>query len=115
MNLFLSDKFQGSNAKLCFEQTEFHSDDFSIDEFIQRKRQVVPLDVLREDLGCYLKSLRSSLIELINHDYGQFVNLSSNLVGLDSQIYNITKPLKFVQQDFEVSKSSIIVYICQVY
>ena len=58
------------------------------------------LDTLRDDLGIYLKVssdwfiltiqtsdwfkvLRSSMIELINQDYADFVNLSTNLVGLD--------------------------------
>ena len=51
------------------------------------------LDVLRDDLGVYLKVLRSSMIELINQDYADFVNLSTNLVGLDQGIIKIREPL----------------------
>jgi len=87
-----------------FEPSEFYSDTFSVDEFIQRKRYSVPLDVLRDELGLHLKSLRSSLIELINQDYGQFVNLSSNLVGLDGKIQNITGPLTRAQNDIQVGR-----------
>ena len=51
------------------------------------------LDTLRDDLGIYLKVLRSSMIELINQDYADFVNLSTNLVGLDQGIISIREPL----------------------
>jgi hypothetical protein len=91
-----------SSKLTSFEPGEFYSEGFSVDEFIQRKRYSVPLDVLRDDLGSHLKFLRTSLIELINQDYGQFVNLSSNLVGLDGRIQNITGPLTRAQSDLEV-------------
>ncbi len=91
-----------SGGRLNFEPEEFHSDSFSVDSFIQRKRQSVPLDVLRDDLGVHLKSLRSSLIELINQDYGQFVNLSSNLIGLDGRIQSIVGPLSRTRNELQV-------------
>ena len=47
----------------------------------------------RDDLGIYLKVLRSSMIELINEDYADFVNLSTNLVGLDKCILRLEEPL----------------------
>jgi conserved oligomeric Golgi complex subunit 2 len=47
----------------------------------------------RDDLGIYLKVLRSSMIELINEDYADFVNLSTNLVGLDKCILRLQEPL----------------------
>jgi hypothetical protein len=47
----------------------------------------------RDDLGLYLKVLRSSMIELINEDYADFVNLSTNLVGLDTVILRLKEPL----------------------
>ena len=90
------------HSGLSFERLEFDSEEFSVDEWIQRKRQTVPLDVLRDDLGSHLKFLRSSLIELINQDYGQFVNLSSNLVGLDGKVQNIQGPLNKVKVDLQV-------------
>ena len=71
--------------------------------FIEQSIRETPLDNLRDDLGLYLKVLRSSMIELINQvrgtqyliaiylqehyqDYADFVNLSTNLVGLDGGI-----------------------------
>jgi len=97
-------------SKLNFDPKEFFSDDFSVDEFIQRKRQAVPLDVLRDDLGIHLKTLRSSLIELINQDYAQFVNLSSNLVGLDGRIQNIVSPLQRAHNDLKVCGINILIF-----
>ena len=49
---------------------------------------------MRDDLGIYLKILRSSMIELINQDYADFVNLSSNLIALDKSISTIQEPLE---------------------
>lgn len=44
-------------------------------------RRHVPLETLRDDLAVYMKVLQNSMIELINKDYADFVNLSSNLVS----------------------------------
>ena len=34
------------------------------------------------------------MIELINEDYADFVNLSTNLVGLDTSIQKLKEPLQ---------------------
>lgn len=94
--------FSSGSSRLNFDPDEFLSPSFSVDSFIQRKRVSVPLDVLRDDLGAHLKTLRSSLIELINQDYGQFVSLSSNLVGLDGKIQSISGPLVRARNDLQV-------------
>lgn len=49
-------------------------------------RRKVPLENLRDDLNTYLKILRSAMIELINKDYADFVNLSTNLVCISSTV-----------------------------
>lgn len=103
-NSFLNDQ----DGRTCFEPQVFLAEDFSVDEFIQNKRTRVPLDVLRDSLGSHLKFLRSSLIELINQDYGQFVNLSSNLVGLDGRIQNIAGPLHRAKNDLNVIGKNLI-------
>merc|ERR1712141_502238 len=41
----------------------------------------------------YLQVLRVAMIELINDDYADFVNLSSNLVGIEDKIQAIETPL----------------------
>lgn len=54
---------------------------------------------MRDDLGVYLKVLRSAMIELINEDYADFVNLSSNLIGLDQSINGIRLPLDSLKDE----------------
>lgn len=54
-------------------------------------RRKVPLENLRDDLNTYLKILRSAMIELINKDYADFVNLSTNLVCISSTVIFIFK------------------------
>ena len=51
-----------------------------MDEFVSRCRKRVTIECLREDLDSYFRTLKSAMVELINKDYADFVNLSSNLV-----------------------------------
>lgn len=69
-----------------------------MDTFVSEHRKNASLEKLRDDLGVHLKLLRSSMIELINKDYADFVNLSANLVGLDKFIKNISKPLEQLKE-----------------
>lgn len=57
---------------------------------------------MRDDLGIYLKVLRSAMIDLINKDYADYVNLSSNLIGLDKAIGNINGPLGQLREELLV-------------
>lgn len=62
---------------------------------------------MRDDLGVYLKVLRSAMIELINEDYADFVNLASNLCGLDQQIGGIQAPLQQLRTDIVAVKDTL--------
>nr|CAH0108522.1 unnamed protein product [Daphnia galeata] len=84
---------------VCFKREIFIQGSFSADTFLQDLWNTVPLEVLRDDLGSYLKVLRSAMIELINRDYADFVNLSGNLVGLDVAISNLEHPLISMHSD----------------
>nr|CAG4641569.1 EOG090X03KZ [Eurycercus lamellatus] len=84
---------------VCFKREKFIKEDFSPDLFLQDLWNSVTLEVLRDDLGAYLKVLRSAMIELINRDYADFVNLSGNLVGLDRAIANLQEPLSVIQSE----------------
>ena len=64
-----------------------------MDDFLHTYRNAGTLEAIRDDLGIYLKILRSSMIELINEDYVDFVNLSANLIDLDQSINAIQSPL----------------------
>lgn len=70
-----------------------------MDQFLQNHRKKANLETLRDDLGIYLKVLRSAMIELINKDYADFVNLSSNLNGLDKAITGIQVPLGQLKEE----------------
>ena len=70
-------------------------DDFNVDQFVLECRRRVQLEDLRDDLSVYLKILRSAMIELINKDYADFVNLSSNLVSHIPSIYSVRKQFSF--------------------
>ena len=59
-------------------------EDFNVEQFVVECRRRVAMDVLRNDLHVYLKILQSAMIELINKDYADFVNLSTNLVWCGS-------------------------------
>lgn len=49
---------------------------------------------LRGDLLLHLRDLRLQLIELINRDYADFINLSTNLVGVDKALEQLRGPLQ---------------------
>lgn len=76
---------------------------FQVDEFLQDHRNKANLETMRDDLGIYLKVLRSAMIDLINKDYADFVNLSSNLIGLDKAINRIQVPLGQLKEELLVS------------
>ncbi len=67
---------------LCFDEymKDFQEKDFKVDEFIGKCRKRVTIECLRKDLDSYYKTLKSSMVELINKDYADFVSLSTNLV-----------------------------------
>lgn len=78
--------------------------DFSVDEFLAEHRRIANLETLRDDLGLFLKKLRSSTIKLINKDYADFVELSSNLIALDQDIMCIEDPLNKIKKEIMVSR-----------
>ncbi|XP_073969645.1 conserved oligomeric Golgi complex subunit 2 isoform X2 [Rhodnius prolixus] len=84
---------------LCFESSAFLKETFQVDEFLQDHRNKANLETMRDDLGIYLKVLRSAMIDLINKDYADFVNLSSNLIGLDKAINRIQVPLGQLKEE----------------
>ena len=68
------------SQELCFSTDVFLDENFNVDEFVSQCRKRVTIECLREDLESYFRTLKSAMVELINKDYADFVNLSSNLV-----------------------------------
>ncbi|XP_059001421.1 conserved oligomeric Golgi complex subunit 2-like [Mustela lutreola] len=57
-------------------------EDFDVYHFVSDCRKRVQLEELRGDLELYYKLLKIAMVELINKDYADFVNLSTNLINL---------------------------------
>lgn len=63
---------------------------FSVDLFLyQHRNSAGSLELLRDNLGVYLKYLRASMIDLINEDYSDFICLSGNLSNLNEHLEEI--------------------------
>ena len=95
---------------LTITKGDFLKPDFTVDNFfieVSVREGGASLDVLRDDLGIYLKVLRSSMIELINQDYADFVNLSTNLVGLDQGILKIREPLESLNTEITGAREEL--------
>lgn len=70
---------------------------------LDRLRMGITLLTLHDGLLQYFNILKNSLVELINRDYADFVNLSTNLVGLDKIIKSLEDPLVEMRQRVSVS------------
>ena len=53
-----------------------------------------------------MKELKTELVELINSDYADFINLSTNLNGVDRMMEDLRKPLDRMKNDAIVCISS---------
>uniref|UniRef100_A0A8C5N6N1 Conserved oligomeric Golgi complex subunit 2 n=1 Tax=Gouania willdenowi TaxID=441366 RepID=A0A8C5N6N1_GOUWI len=74
-------------------------DDFDVDQFVAECRKQVQLEEMREDLELYYKLLKTAMVELINKDYADFVNLSTNLVGMDKALNQLSVPLGQLREE----------------
>ncbi|KAF9579837.1 Conserved oligomeric Golgi complex subunit 2 [Lunasporangiospora selenospora] len=74
------------------------SSHFDSDEFLSARRHL-PLDELKSQLIAHMKELKTELVELINSDYADFINLSTNLNGVDRMMESLRKPLDRMKDD----------------
>jgi septal ring factor EnvC (AmiA/AmiB activator) len=54
------------------------------------------------------------MVDLINKDYAEFVNLSTNLVDLDKAISQLKPPLIRIKNDVEIIASEIDSGLCRI-
>ncbi|KAG0243145.1 Conserved oligomeric Golgi complex subunit 2 [Actinomortierella wolfii] len=80
--------------------------DFDIDEFLSARRHL-PLEELKSQLIAHLKELRTELVELINSDYADFINLSTNLNGVDKMMNDLHRPLVKMKDSALIVQSSL--------
>lgn len=92
---------------LCFDKDEFLKEDFDVDHFVSDCRKRVQLEELREHLELYYKLLKTAMVELINKDYADFVNLSTNLVGMDKALNQLSVPLGQLREEVLSLRSSV--------
>lgn len=92
---------------LCFDKDEFLKEDFDVDHFVSDCRKRVQLEELRDDLELYYKLLKTAMVELINKDYADFVNLSTNLVGMDKALNQLSVPLGQLREEVLSLRSSV--------
>lgn len=92
---------------LCFDKDEFMKDDFDVDKFVADCRKRVQLEEMREDLEQYYRLLKTAMVELINKDYADFVNLSTNLVGMDKALNQLSVPLGQLREEVLSLRSAV--------
>ncbi|XP_011769935.1 conserved oligomeric Golgi complex subunit 2 isoform X3 [Macaca nemestrina] len=83
------------------------TEDFDVDHFVSDCRKRVQLEELRDDLELYYKLLKTAMVELINKDYADFVNLSTNLVGMDKALNQLSVPLGQLREEVLSLRSSV--------
>ncbi len=72
---------QSINFQIDYLINDLFQPNFDCDSFLTRYKREYGLERLNNDLAIYLKVLKSSMSELINKEYADFVNLSINLVS----------------------------------
>ncbi|KAL5268859.1 hypothetical protein ACHWQZ_G002633 [Mnemiopsis leidyi] len=92
---------------VCFRPEEFFEENFDVDTFLALNRKSFTLESLKKDLENYSTTIQNSLVELINRDYADFVNLSTNLVGVDQTILKLEAPLIDIHADINIISQSI--------
>ncbi|KAG0300082.1 Conserved oligomeric Golgi complex subunit 2 [Linnemannia gamsii] len=80
--------------------------DFDTDEFLSARRHL-PLEELKSQLISHMKELKTELVELINSDYADFINLSTNLNGVDRMMEDLRKPLDRMKNDAIAVKTNL--------
>jgi hypothetical protein len=91
------------HQQLCFARDAFTQPSFKVESFISSCRTRMPLENVLIDLNEFATSLDNELLDLINKDYADFVNLSSNLVGIDKVLSDMKKPLASIKEEVNVS------------
>ncbi|KAM5235584.1 conserved oligomeric Golgi complex subunit 2 [Ctenodactylus gundi] len=92
---------------LCFDKDEFMKEAFDVDRFVADCQTRVQLEELRDHLELCYRRLKMAMVELINKDYADFVNLSTNLVGMDKALSQLSVPLGQLREEVLSLRSSV--------
>lgn len=85
------------------ERSAFTATDFDPDTFLSSRRHL-GLERMKAELNTHLKQLKTELVELINRDYQDFINLSTNLKGVDKDIEELKAPLADMEIQVKVGR-----------
>ncbi|KAJ3091904.1 Conserved oligomeric Golgi complex subunit 2 [Quaeritorhiza haematococci] len=91
---------------ISFERSSFLEQGFTPETFLEERR-LIPFDRLKSELQQALRDLKNELVELINRDYTDFINLSTNLVGVDGMIADLSRPLEKIRVDVEGVRTTV--------
>ncbi|KAL0088151.1 hypothetical protein F4703DRAFT_1498077 [Phycomyces blakesleeanus] len=86
------------------ERSEFTAVEFNPDRFLSSRRHL-GLERLKSELNSHLRLLKTELIELLNRDYQDFINLSTNLKGVDRAMDDLMRPL--TRMETQVKTASV--------
>jgi len=75
----------------------FEKASFDVNTFVQQHTSRVALETLQADLSRYLDGLNANLVSLINTQYADFVNLSTQLKGVDTTVDAIKVPVQAIR------------------
>ncbi len=84
--------------------SEDHAD---VHKYIDELRLYVPTEKIQAELRQLLANLKQELVDLINRDYDDFVNLSTNLVDVNSSVDRIRRPLEELRSTLAQKKSAV--------
>ena len=89
---------QQQQAPVWFRPEIFGEEDFNAEEYVLDMQKFVSNDTLKKELESHLASLKSELVELINRDYNEVVNLSTELVDVQETVGRMRSPLEDLRQ-----------------
>ena len=81
----------------CFNIQELSTPTFDPVTFVKKTSEHVSLEALKVDLERCHKKVEEDLLALINRDYTDFVEISTNLEGMDEKLKKVTIPLENVK------------------
>ncbi|KAI8144115.1 oligomeric golgi complex component, COG2-domain-containing protein [Fennellomyces sp. T-0311] len=91
-------------SKQVVDRAAFTAPHFDPDRFLSSRRHL-GLERLKVELNSHLKFLKAELVELINRDYQDFINLSTNLKGVDKAIDDVKRPLRRMETQVQGVRS----------
>ncbi|KAM3586495.1 hypothetical protein VKS41_001570 [Umbelopsis sp. WA50703] len=90
-------------ASNAIQRSAFTGATFDADAYLTNRRHLGHAG-LKTELNSHLRQLKSQLVELINRDYADFVNLSTNLKGLDNVMTDILNPIQDMRSEVEATR-----------